>query len=77
MAKKQLIGKVVSDKMEKTIVVNVERWKKFPKYKRKFKFHKRYKAHDEKRECKLGDRVILEECKPISKEKKWRVVKKL
>jgi small subunit ribosomal protein S17 len=77
MAKKRLIGKVVSDKMKKTIVVEVEKWKEFSKYKRKFKFHKKYKAHDEKEECHIGDRVIIEECRPISKEKRWRVIGKL
>lgn len=77
MPKRQLIGKVISDKMQKTVVVEVEKWKEFPKYKRKFKFHKKYKVHDEKSECKVGDRVLIEECRPISKEKKWRVIKKL
>lgn len=77
MPKKQLIGKVVSDKMQKTVVVEVEKWKEFPKYKRKFKFHKKYKAHDEKGICKIGDTVLIEECRPLSKEKRWRVIKKL
>jgi small subunit ribosomal protein S17 len=77
MAKKRLIGKVISDKMKKTVVVEVEKWKEFPKYKRKFKFHKKYKAHDEKGECHIGDRVMIEECRPISKEKRWRVIGKL
>ena len=77
MPKRQLIGTVISDKMQKTVVVEVERWKKFPKYNRKFKFHKKYKAHDEKGEYKVGDKVLIEECRPISKEKRWRVVKKL
>ncbi len=77
MPKKQLIGKVVSDKMQKTVVVEVKKWKEFPKYKRKFKFHKKYKAHDEKGICKIGDTVLIEECRPLSKEKRWRVIKKL
>jgi len=75
MPKKQLIGTVISDKMQKTVVVEVERIKEHPKYKKRYKVHKRYKAHDEKREYKVGDRVLIEECRPISKEKKWRVVK--
>ncbi|MCD6528362.1 30S ribosomal protein S17 [bacterium] len=77
MPKKQLIGKVVSTKMHKTVVVSVERLKVHPKYKKRYKSSKKYKAHDEKEECKLGDKVIIEECRPISKEKRWRVIKKL
>jgi len=77
MPKKRLIGKVVSDKMQKTVVVLVERIKEHPKYKRRYKVWKKYKAHDEKEECKVGDIVMIEECRPISKEKKWRVIKKL
>jgi len=76
MPKKQLIGKVISDKMQKTAVVLVGRIKEHPKYKRRFKVKKKYKAHDEKGEYKIGDRVIIEECRPISKEKRWRVISK-
>jgi len=77
MPKKRLIGKVVSDKMQKTVVVLVERIKEHPKYKRRYKVWKKYKAHDEKEECKVGDIVVIEECRPLSKEKRWRVIKKL
>ena len=77
MPKKQLIGKVISNKMQKTVVVLVERIKEHQKYKRRFKVHKKYKAHDEKGEYKVGERVIIEECRPISKEKRWRAVKKI
>lgn len=77
MPKRKLRGKIISSKMQKTVVVEVERIKKHPKYKRRYKFHKRYKAHDEKGEYKTGDRVIIEECKPISKDKKWKVVGKI
>lgn len=77
MAKNQLIGKIISDKMQKTVVVEVERIKEHPKYKRRYKVSKKYKAHNEKGEYKVGDRVIIEECRPISKEKKWRVVGKI
>lgn len=77
MPKKQLIGKVISDKMKKTVVIEVERLKEHPKYKRRYKVSKSYKAHDEKEEYKVGDRVIIEECRPMSKEKRWRVIKKL
>lgn len=74
MAKKRLKGAVVSDKMEKTVVVKVQRIKKHPKYLKRFAVHKKYKAHDEKEECKIGETVIIEECRPISKDKKWRIV---
>lgn len=77
MAKKQLVGIVVSDKMGKTVVVQIERLKEHPKYRRRFRVHERYKAHDEKGEYKTGDKVIIEESRPISKEKKWRVIKKV
>ncbi len=77
MAKKQLKGKVVSDKMQKTVVVEVERIKEHKKYKRRYKIHKRYKAHDPKGEYKQGDNVLIEECRPISRDKRWIVVKRL
>lgn len=77
MPKRQLIGIVVSDKMLKTVVVRVERIKKHPKYKKRFKVHKKYKANDEKKEYKVGDHVVIEECRPISKDKRWRVIKKM
>ena len=74
MSKKQLQGIVVSNKMKKTVVVAVERIKKHPKYKKRYKVFKKYKAHTEKENCKVGDKVIIEECRPISKDKKWRVI---
>ncbi len=77
MPKRKLQGIVVSDKMEKTVVVNVERVKEHPKYKRRFKIHKKYKAHDENKEYKMGDKVVIEECKPLSKDKKWKVIGKV
>lgn len=77
MPKKQLTGKVISNKMQKTIVVEVEKIKEHPKYKRKYRIHEKYKAHDEKKECRAGDTVIIEECRPLSKEKRWRVIKKI
>ena len=77
MSKRQLKGKIISDKMQKTVVVQVERIKEHPKYKKRYRFHKKYKAHDEKGEHKVGDKVIIEECRPISKEKRWRVIKKI
>lgn len=75
--KKTLQGIVVSDKMQKTVVVEVERIKVHPKYKRRFKVHKKYKAHDQNQEYHAGDRVIIEETKPISKDKSWVVIKKI
>ena len=75
--KKRLTGTVISNKMEKTVVVEVERFKEHPKYKRRYRFHKKYKAHDERGEYKIGERVIIEGCRPISKEKRWRVIKKM
>lgn len=77
MSKKQLKGTVISDKMEKTVVVEVERIKESRKYKRRYKLHKKYKAHDEKEEYKKGDRVIIEECRPLSKDKRWQVIEKI
>ncbi|MEK7510477.1 MAG: 30S ribosomal protein S17 [Patescibacteria group bacterium] len=76
MPKRQLIGIVVSDKMQKTVVVEVERFKQHQKYLRRFRVHKRYKAHDEKNEYKVGDKVIIEEAAPLSREKRWRVIGK-
>jgi len=77
MPKKQLKGIVVSDKMQKTVVVNVERIKEHPKYKRRYKVHKKYKVHDENEEYHVGDNVVIEETTPISKDKRWRVIKKI
>lgn len=77
MPKKQLKGTIISTKMQKTVVVRVERIKEHPKYKRRFKVHKNYKVHVEEGEYKAGDSVIIEETKPISKDKKWKLVKKI
>lgn len=70
-------GLVVSDKMDKTVVVLVSRYKEHPKYKKRYKVTKKYKAHDEKNEYKKGDKVVILEIKPISKDKKWKVIKKV
>ena len=77
MPKRKLQGVVVSDKMQKTVVVKVERIKEHPKYKRRYKVHKKYKAHDEKGEFHVGDNVVIEETTPISKDKKWKVISKI
>ena len=76
MPKKQLTGIIVSNKMQKTAVVKVESIKEHVKYKRRFKTHKKYKAHTDQ-ECQIGDKVVIEECNPISKDKKWKVIKKI
>ena len=69
MPKKQLKGIVVSNKMQKTVVVKVERIKEHPKYKRRYKVHKKYKVHNENNGIEIGDKVIIEECRPLSKDK--------
>jgi small subunit ribosomal protein S17 len=66
-------GLVVSDKMDKTVVVDVETRKVQPLYKKAIKFTKKYKAHDENNACKIGDKVKIVETRPLSKEKRWRV----
>jgi len=77
MSKKQLTGAITSNKMQKTVVVRVERIKEHPKYRRRYKVHKKYKAHTEEGEYKIGDKVVIEECRPISKEKRWKVIRKI
>lgn len=77
MAKKKLQGIIVSDKMQKTVVVEVERIQEHPKYKRRYKIHKKFKAHDEKGEYHTGDKVIIEETIPMSKDKRWIVIGKV
>lgn len=77
MPKKRLQGKIVSNKMQKTVVVKVERIKEHRKYKKRYKVFKKYKAHIEKGDYNIGDNVVIEECRPISKEKKWRVITKI
>lgn len=67
-------GTVVSDKMDKTIIVEVTELKTLAKYKKKYRSTKRYKVHDESNTCKQGDKVTFVECRPISKDKKWKVV---
>ena len=72
--KRQLTGRVVSDKMQKTVTVLVERRVKHPLYGKFITRSSRYHAHDEARECKEGDLVLIEECRPIAKTKTWRVI---
>ncbi len=67
-------GEVVADKMDKTIVVSVVSFETHPKYKKKYKVTKRYKAHDPENKFKVGEMVEIVPCRPISKEKKFKVV---
>ena len=71
-----LSGVVVSDKMDKTVVVSVSRFVKHPKYGKFYKINKKYKAHDEENKYKTGDKVEITETKPISKDKRFKVVTK-
>ena len=73
--RRELIGVVTSDKMQKTRVVMVERWLSHAKYGKFMTSRKKYKAHDEKNEYKVGDRVLIVEARPLSREKRWRVEK--
>ena len=75
MPKKQRSGTVVSDKMDKTVVVQIERIVSHPLYGKSMRRRKRYKAHDETNVCRLGDQVLIEEARPLSKQKHWRVVR--
>lgn len=72
--RKTRIGLVVSDKMDKTVVVAVERLVRHPLYGRIIKLTSKLKAHDEANECRVGDKVKLMESRPLSKDKRWRVV---
>lgn len=74
--KRKLEGVVVSDKMLKTRVVEIARLKKHPKYLKYYKAASRFKAHDENNEYKVGDKVLIEETRPLSKDKRWRIIKK-
>lgn len=71
--RKTLIGVVISDKMDKTVVVMVNRLVLHPVYKKYIRKRKKVKAHDEKNECRVGDKVLLIESRPLSREKRWRV----
>jgi small subunit ribosomal protein S17 len=76
MAKKQLQGFIVSNKMTKTVVVLVAGTKENKKYKKRYNVHKKYKA-DAQENYNIGDKVLIEESRPISKDKKWKVIKKI
>ncbi|MFC1640597.1 30S ribosomal protein S17 [Patescibacteria group bacterium] len=72
--KREKSGVIISDKMDKTVVVVVETLKEHPKYKKRYISTKKYKAHDEENTYKEGDKVVIEETRPISKDKRWRVI---
>ncbi len=74
MARRVLQGVVVSDKADKTVVVLVERRVMHPLYKKYIRRSKKYRAHDEDNRCKTGDLVRIEECRPISKTKSWKII---
>ena len=75
--RKNLVGTVKSNRMQKTVVVTFEAQQFNPKYKKYRRIVRRVYAHDEKNECKIGDKVLLMETRPLSKLKRWRVVKKV
>lgn len=72
--RKKFRGVVIGDKMDKTIVVKVERIKIHPKYHKRYKVSRKYKVHDEAGTYKVGDQVTFIECRPLSKDKRWRVL---
>jgi small subunit ribosomal protein S17 len=72
--RRQLVGRVVSDRMQKTVTVLVERRVKHPLYGKIITRSSRYHAHDEDKACKEGDLVLIEECRPIARTKSWRVI---
>lgn len=73
--RRRIIGRVVSDKMNKTVVVEVVRYKVHPLYKKYVRVRKRYKAHDETNTYKVGDRIEMIEHRPLSKEKRWNTTR--
>src|SRR5258708_27610338 len=75
--RKERLGEVISNKMTKTIVVRVERRFRHPKFKKVVTHYRKFYAHDEKSEAKIGDRVRIEETRPLSKTKSWRLVEVL
>ncbi len=72
--RKQLVGTVLSNKMDKTVVVAVETTKRHPLYGKVIRVVRKYKAHDENNECQIGDRVQIIEARPLSRQKRWSVV---
>ena len=73
-SRRELTGRVVSNKMDKTVVVRVTRRVKHARYKKYLNRSSTYKAHDENNECSVGDEVIIQESRPLSRQKRWRVI---
>lgn len=71
--RKERSGVVVSDRMQKTVVVSVERTVMHPRYKKYLRRRTKFKCHDEGNRCRVGDRVLIVECRPLSRDKRWRV----
>jgi small subunit ribosomal protein S17 len=71
--RRQVVGTIVSDKMDNSVVVQVERWIKHPLYKKYIRRRNKYMAHDQENTCQIGDRVLITESRPLSKVKRWRV----
>ncbi|MBE0618433.1 MAG: 30S ribosomal protein S17 [Proteobacteria bacterium] len=71
--RKRLIGVIVSDKMQKTVTVLVEGLRKHPTYEKYVSRSEKYKAHDEENTCRVGDKVLIEETRPLSRDKRWKV----
>ena len=71
--RKERMGLVVSDRMDKTVIVSVERTVRHPKYKKYLRRRTKVKAHDEHNQSHIGDRVLIVECRPLSRDKRWRV----
>lgn len=71
--RKTRVGYVVSDKMDKTVVVAITRRYRHPKYKKYVKERKRFKVHDASNEARMGDKVLIEETRPLSKDKRWKI----
>jgi len=74
--RRQVRGRVISDKMDKTVVVEVERTVKHPRYHKYIKQVRSFKAHDEDNSCKVNDLVLIEESRPLSRTKRWRVIER-
>lgn len=74
MPVKQQVGIVISNKMQKTVVIKVEKRYPHPIYSKTLINTKKYLAHDESEECNVGDQVLVEECRPLSKKKRWKLV---
>jgi small subunit ribosomal protein S17 len=71
--RKTMLGRVINNRMDKTVVVSVNTLKRFPKYRKTITWVTKYKVHDEKNQCRIGDRVRIVETRPLSRHKHWRV----